>query len=81
MDPYGTDDIPPDGSPYADPSIHAHAKELHVHTALNVDGKTLARVTQKHIVARNRYVYGPSTFDGAALPSGVDHGMASAVAA
>jgi Phage-related minor tail protein len=64
-----------------DPSIHARGKEIHVHTSLIVDGKRLAQNTQKHIVRRNQFVYGPSGYDGAALPSGVDHGMASAVAA
>ena len=53
---------------------------MHV-TQLNIDGKKVAQVVQKHIVRRNQYVYGPSSFDGAAIPSGVDRGMASAVSA
>jgi hypothetical protein len=64
-----------------DPSIHAHAKELTHVTNLNIDGKRVAQVVQKHVVRRNQFVFGPSGYDGAAIPSGVDHGLASAVAA
>jgi hypothetical protein len=64
-----------------DPSTHAHAKEHVTNVTLNVDGKKVAQVVQKHIVRRNQYVFGPSGYDGAAMPSGVDHGMAAAVSA
>ena len=62
-----------------DPSQKAHAKELHIHVTSILDGKKVAQSTQRHIVRRNQYVYGPSGFDGSAMPSGVDHGMAPAV--
>jgi hypothetical protein len=59
-----------------DPSVHAHGKEIHTHVALHVDGKRVAQVVQKHVVRRNQFVYGPSGYDGSAMPSGVDHGLA-----
>jgi hypothetical protein len=64
-----------------DPSQKAHAKEHVTNVTINLDGKKIAQSVTRRQVRNNMYVYGPSSFDGSALPSGVDHGMASAVSA
>jgi hypothetical protein len=73
------DDLAPDGSDYMDPSEKAHAKEIHVHTALHVDGKKLAGVVTKHQFRAQQFTRGPSSFDGTTMVGGVDRGYADAV--
>jgi hypothetical protein len=59
-----------------DPSIRAHKGDLHI--SLNVDGKKMAGVVQKHIWKTNQYVRGPSQFDGTTMITSVDHGIVGA---
>ena len=73
--------LPKDDDVDLDPSIHAHAKELHIHVTSILDGKKVAQSTQKHIVRRNQFTFGPSHADYGAIPQGVDSGSGSSVAA
>jgi hypothetical protein len=48
---------------------------LNLTTNLSVDGRTLASVVEKYIVAGNQFIKGPSAFDGRAMPEPIDHGL------
>jgi len=53
----------------------ARGREIHIHNNLTLDWKTVAKSTVKQIIRQNQFVYGPSAFDPASLPSGIDHGL------
>jgi hypothetical protein len=69
---------PPVSEAYPDHGFHSstvHAAALnaaassggehavHVHTAVNLDGKRVAHSVQKHVVRANSQIYGPSMHD------------------
>jgi hypothetical protein len=68
-------------SDHTDPSQKAHAKEHVTNVTINLDGKKIAQSVTRRQVRNNTFVYGPSSYDSAALPNSPDHGMASAVSA